>query len=69
MASGGSILSDGLIYGHQGEVVVPAQVSRDQSWQGGDTNNIYITNPTEVADPGYIADVLSFRRSLGRATR
>lgn len=68
MASGGSILSDGLIYGHQGETIVPAQVSRD-GWQGGDTNNIYITSPTEVADPGYIADVLSFRRSLNRATR
>lgn len=69
MASGGSIVSDGLLYGHQGEKIVPAGIMRDQSWQGGDTNNIYVTNPTEVADPGYIADVLSFRRSLGRATR
>jgi hypothetical protein len=68
MASGGSILSDGLLYGHQGERIMPAQVNHDQSWEGGDTNNIYITSPTEVADPGHIARVLSFHRSLNRAT-
>jgi hypothetical protein len=69
MASGGTILSNGLIFGHSGETIVPANVSRDSTWQGGDTNNIYITSPTEVADPGHLASVLSFRRSLERATR
>lgn len=68
MQSGGTIMSSGLLYGHQGEEIRAAGVSRDQSWNG-DTNNIYITSPTEVADPGYIADVLSFRRSLNRAGR
>lgn len=69
MASGGSIVSDGLLYGHQGERIVPAGVKRDQSWQGGDTNIINVTSPTQVADPGYFADVLSFRRSLSRAVK
>lgn len=68
MQSGGTIMSTGLLYGHQGEQIVPAGVSRNQSWEG-DTNNIYITSPTEVADPDHIARVLSFHRSLGRSTR
>lgn len=68
MQSGGAIMSSGLLYGHEGERIVPAGVSRNQSWEG-DTNNIYITNPTETADPGYIAEVMSFHRSLKRAGR
>lgn len=67
MQSGGTILSDGLLYGHRSERIVPAQVSRDSTWGSGDTNNIYITSPTEVADPDHIARALSFHRSLGRA--
>lgn len=35
---------------------------------GGDTTNLYITSPTEVADPNYIFEVAEFRKSLRRAT-
>ncbi len=34
----------------------------------GDTINIDVTSPTEIADPAYFAQVLSFNRSIKRAT-
>ena len=46
MASGGTLLSDGLIYAHAGERIIPATVTSGI----GDTN-LFVTSPTEVADP------------------
>jgi hypothetical protein len=66
MASGGTVMSEGLIYAHPGEVM-PARISRDLPASGGDTTNVYVTSPTEVLDPGYVGTVLSFRRALERA--
>jgi len=69
MASGGTVMSDGLVFAHSGEPILPARVSRSMpDWGGGDTTNINITPVTGEVDPGHIADVLSFRKSLRRAT-
>jgi hypothetical protein len=67
MASGGTILTDGMIYAHAGEIL-PARVTRDLTQRDGDTI-VNVTSPTEVLDPGYVGTVLAFRRSIDRATR
>ena len=46
---------------------MPARISRDRPPSSGDTN-VYVTSPTEVLDPGYVASVISYRRSLERAS-
>lgn len=67
MDTGGRILTDGLIYGHSGEEIVKAaQVARGEGG-GGDTI-LQVTNPTEILDPGYVAEVLHFKRSTRRAS-
>ena len=69
MQSGGYIHSTGLYNLHAGEVVVPAsQVNAGAGAGGSLQQNLYITNPTEVADPDYIFAVAEFNRSNRRAT-
>lgn len=62
MASGGMITKEGLFYLHAGEKVTPA----DQV--DGSTNIVVnLTNPTEVADPQFIAKRIAFEmRGRGR---
>jgi hypothetical protein len=55
LASGGDIVKSGLFELHAGEAVV------DKSSTIGDTN-VYITSPTEVLDPQYLATRLAFDR-------
>ena len=59
MAVGGSVVRGGLVNLHPAEVVL--NKNQAQSWQGGhgDTN-VYVTSPTEVVDPVYLANKLSF---------
>jgi hypothetical protein len=66
MATGGRITADGMAYLHSGEKITPAGVDRTPVREG-DTN-LYLTNPTEVLDPGWVGSVLAFRRSIDRAT-
>ena len=65
MQSGGYITKTGMFRLHAGEKVVPASAVR-----GGEhlEQHLYITNPTEVADPDYIFAVAEFNRSNRRAT-
>ena len=64
MQSGGFVHKTGLYNLHAGETVVPAGHNGDS----GLTQHLYITNPTEVADPDYIFSVAEFNRSNRRAT-
>lgn len=64
MASGGMITKGGLFQLHAGEKVTPKSMVNDSN---GDTH-VYITNPTEVLDPTYIGAVLSYKRSVDRAS-
>lgn len=66
MDTGGYVKSSGLAMIHGGERVYPASVVRDGK-HGGDTH-LYVTNPTQVVDPAYLARVFEFRRSTGKAT-
>lgn len=69
MATGGMIMSTGLIHGHSGEMVIPAaEVDRTAKMTSGETNHYYFETPMEIADPGQIAAAISFRRSVGRAS-
>jgi hypothetical protein len=70
LQAGGMISRAGLLYGHQGEMVIPAQVSKElaagNSYQ---TNHINITNPTEVADPNYLGNAIAWRLSHNPSVR
>lgn len=59
MAVGGKILSDGLLYGHTGETIVPAKAS--MPYGDGWGNNIEVNlNQVGDADPHYIAKRIGF---------
>lgn len=65
MATGGYITKGGLFQLHPGEKVTPANMVNQSN---SDTTILNVTSPTEVLDPGYIAEVLSFKRATSRAT-
>jgi hypothetical protein len=54
LASGGTVTRDGMAYLHAAEVVTPADGS------SGD-NNIYFTQPMEVADPEAISSAIAWK--------
>lgn len=62
MDVGGYISRSGLLYGHQGETIVPAGVQRGPVGGGnyGDVN-VHVTNPTEVADPVHLGNAIAWR--------
>ncbi len=61
MATGGKILSDGWLYGHSGEGIVPARISRSVPGGHGDTNvNINIDQAGQEIDPVALASRLAF---------
>lgn len=62
METGGGILSGGLTTSP-----TTAINTRSSSQVGGDHIEVNVTSPTEVLDPGHVADVISFRRSTERA--
>jgi hypothetical protein len=59
MATGGIIQRDGLLYGHRGEKVVPAQVVRTGRAGHGDVN-VNIDNAGEVVDPLAVGKRIAF---------
>lgn len=65
MDVGGVLQSNGLLYGHQGEAMLPARVVRGNIGSGGgDTKvDVYVTNPTEVADPVYLGNTIAWNIS------
>lgn len=61
---GGMLISSGLMYGHKGEEIIPAGVSRSSSSSSKTVNNqnhFHITTPTEVADPVYLGNATAWR--------
>jgi hypothetical protein len=63
MDVGGVISGSGLLYGHKGETIVPANVNKPYS-SGGDTYNefhTHLTSPTEVADPNFLGNAIAWR--------
>ena len=62
---GGTLTRAGLVYGHEGEALVPAGVSHGVSGLGNTnhTNHFNITNPTEVADPVILGNAIAWRLS------
>lgn len=64
MDTGGTILRDGLIYGHSGEEIMPANVTRSSSWrQGGDTSiNIQVDQAGQDLDVQALARRLAFEQ-------
>jgi hypothetical protein len=64
---GARIVTSGTLMVHAGETVRPAAVGRDWRGGNGDTYNLNVTSPTEVADPVDFNRQLSFlRRTSGR---
>lgn len=69
MDSGGVVAKSGLFGLHAGERVLdPAANKKYEDKKDGDTHIWQITSPTEVADPDYFAEVMSFKRSIDRAS-
>ena len=60
MASGGSIMSDGLIYAHKGEQVIPASISRDYGSSSHQNIDVTINEAQQTVDPLYLAKRLAF---------
>lgn len=65
MDTGGMVTKDGLFKLHAGEFVEKADKSNVST---GDHIEVNVTSPTEVLDPQHVADVISFRQSIARAT-
>jgi hypothetical protein len=59
MATGGIIDRDGLLYGHKGEKIIPAQVTRTGRAGHGDVN-INIDNAGDVVDPLAVGKRIAF---------
>lgn len=61
---GGMLTSNGLLYGHKNELIVPASVAKGKTVPAGVTNHEHhwhLTNPTEVADPVYLGNAVAWR--------
>lgn len=60
MDVGGVLQSSGLLYGHRDEVMLPARVAKGAVGTGDTKVELYVTNPTEVADPIYLGNTIAW---------
>jgi hypothetical protein len=59
-AMGGFVAQTGMAVIHQGETITRAGSSAEQY-------HLHVSNPSQVLDPGYVMDVMAFKRSTARA--